>query len=369
MDPQTVPVNSLLRHVAPLRDALARAAAEVVGSGYFVLGPQVARFEAQFADYCGVGHAVGVANGTDALEIALKCVGVGPGDAVVVAANAAMYGTSAVLACGARPAFADVLETYATLDPDRVQALLDDGEGVKAIVVTHLYGRLAHVADIVRRCRARGVAVVEDCAQAHGARDGTGRMAGAFGDVAAFSFYPTKNLGALGDGGVVISNDADIAARARQLRQYGWSCKYVNALPGGRNSRLDEIQAAMLSVMLPHLDHWNACRRSIANRYSAEITSTLLELPPVAGDEFVAHLYVVRSDRRDHVRGVLEAACIQTDVHYPRSDHRQPCHEGRYDAVRLPVTERDAERVLTLPCFPEMTDHEVTKVIRACNQL
>ena len=369
MDTPRIPVNSLSRHVAPLREALAVAAGEVIGSGYFVLGPAVAKFEAEFAAYCGVGHAVGVANGTDALEIALKSVGVGPGDAVLVAANAAMYGTSAVLACGARPVFVDVLEGEATLDPDGVAARLASESAVKAVVVTHLYGRLAHVERIVAHCRARGVAVVEDCAQAHGARDAAGRRAGSFGDVAAFSFYPTKNLGALGDGGAVVSSDGAIAGRARQFRQYGWSGKYVNELPGGRNSRLDEIQAAMLSVMLPHLDAWNARRRAIGNRYSAEIRTPALELPPVAGDESVAHLYVVRSDRRDEVRQALAEAGIHTDVHYPFPDHRQPCHGGRFDAVSLPVTERDAERVLTLPCFPEMTDDEVTRVIDACSLL
>lgn len=365
----TIPVNSLSRHIDPLRDSLSRVADEVVRSGWYVLGPHVARFEADFAKYCGVGHAVGVANGTDALEIALKSAGVGPGDKVVVTANAAMYGTSAVLACAAEPLFVDVIDGEATLDPTSLGELLDSGERVKAVVATHLYGRLANMGEIVARCRKAGIAVVEDCAQAHGAQDARGTRAGAFGDVAAFSFYPTKNLGALGDGGAVVSTNAAIAERARRLRQYGWSGKYVNQTPGGRNSRLDEMQAALLSVMLPCLDEWNTRRRSIANRYSSEIQTDMLDVPPIAGEEYVAHLYVVRTDRRDHVRAALAAAGVETDVHYPCPDHHQPCHAGRYNEVMLPVTEQDAGRVVTLPCFPEMSDEEVSRVIRACNQL
>jgi len=362
-----IPVNSLLRHVKPLQDALMRVASNVIGSGHFVLGPHVTRFEEEFARYCQVGHCIGVANGTEALELALKSVGVAPGDQVIVAANAAMYGTSAVLACGAEPVFADILPVRATLDPAKVEAILHSGNPVKAVLVTHLYGQLADIEEITRLCRAHGVAVVEDCAQAHGARNSEGRCAGAFGDVASFSFYPTKNLGALGDGGAVISDNPELAARVRQLRQYGWIGKYTNALPGGRNSRLDEIQASMLSTMLPMLDGWNARRREIASRYSSEISNRAIELPPVAGEEYVAHLYVVRCDNRNALRKHLVTSGIQTDIHYPIPDHRQPCHAGRYSDVALPVTERDAECVLTLPCFPEMRDDEVSRVIAACN--
>ena len=363
-----IPVNSLLRHVGPLQDALAACATEVIRSGYFVLGPGVTDFERAFADYCGVGHCIGVANGTDALELSLKAVGVIAGDRVALAANAAMYGTSAVLACGGEPLFVDVEPGVSTLSVASLEAALAAEPGIGAVIVTHLYGRLAAIEDIVKLCAGRDIAVVEDCAQAHGARSPDGRRAGAFGDVASFSFYPTKNLGALGDGGAVVTRDTGIADRARKLRQYGWTQKYTNGLAGGRNSRLDEIQARMMLLMLPLLDGWNRRRRDIANRYSSEIHSDAISVPPAAGDEYVGHLYVVRSARRDDLRQHLAAAGIHTDVQYPLPDHRQPCHDGRYEQVSLPVTEADAASVLTLPCFPEMTDDEIQRVVDSCNR-
>lgn len=368
MTPTLLPVNSLARHFAPLHEALAAAAREVVESGYYVLGPGVAAFEAQFAAYCGVDHCIGVANGTDALEIALKACGVGPGARVAVVANAAMYGTTAVLACGATPVFVDIDPATHCMDPAALQRVLDADAKPHAVIVTHLYGRLAAIEAIAAACTAAGVALVEDCAQAHGARLGDGRKAGSFGDVACFSFYPTKNLGALGDGGAVVARDAGIAARARQLRQYGWTSKYTNGLAGGRNSRLDELQARLLSLMLPHLDGWNAARRAIADRYATGIRNPRIEPAPPSGEDGVAHLYVVRSPDRAALQAHLAAAGIQTDVHYPTPDHRQPCHAGAYDDVRLPVTEAHAEQVLTLPCFPEMDDAEVAAVIDACNR-
>jgi dTDP-4-amino-4,6-dideoxygalactose transaminase len=348
--------------------ALASAAREVIASSYYVLGPQTRAFEEEFATYCGVPHCVGVGNGTDALEIALKAVGVGPGDRVAVAANAAMYGTSAVLAAGAEPVFVDVESSTATMSHDALAEVFASPGRVVAVIVTHLYGRLARIAEIVQLARAAGAAVVEDCAQAHGAVLADGRRAGAIGDVASFSFYPTKNLGAVGDGGAVTTRDPLIAARVAQLRQYGWTSKYCNTLSGGRNSRLDEVQAAMLRVMLPLLDGWNARRREIANRYSRMICHPKIEVPPQSGPEFVAHLYVVRCAERDALRAHLHEQGIQTDIHYPRPDHRQPCHAGRYEAVVLANTERDAEQVLSLPCFPELSEDEITRVIDACNR-
>lgn len=364
---ESIPINSLARHIAPLQQMLEATATSVIRSGHYVLGPGVTAFERAFSKYCGVDHCVGVANGTDALELALRAVGVSTGDRVAVVANAAMYGTSAVLACGAEPVFIDVLVDSATMDPTALQLALQSQVGVRAVIVTHLYGRLAPVADIARICRDHSAALVEDCAQAHGARLTGGACAGALGDVAAFSFYPTKNLGALGDGGAVLSRDPAIADNVRKLRQYGWTQKYTNGLAGGRNSRLDEIQARMLLGMLDLLDGWNARRRAIANTYSSQIRHPEIVVPPVSGEEYVGHLYVVRSERRDALRHHLEEHGVQTDVHYPIPDHRQPCHNGRFDEVSLPVTEAQAATVLTLPCFPELDDVEVQRVIGACN--
>lgn len=365
-DTPIIPLNSLSRHIQPLEAALVASTSEVIRSGYYVLGPGVNDFESAFAEYCGAEHCIGVANGTDALELALKAVGVAAGDQVVVTANAAMYGATAVLACGAHPLFVDVEAVGSTMCPTQLAAVLAE-HAPKAVIVTHLYGRLAAIEALVRLCHDQGVAVVEDCAQAHGARRND-RVAGSFGDIAAFSFYPTKNLGALGDGGAVVTSDPALAQRTRQLRQYGWSAKYSNELGGGRNSRLDEIQARMLHLMLPLLDGWNDRRREVANRYSGSIKHTDIVVAPAAGEEYVGHLYVVHSARRDALREHLHAHRIQTDIHYPVPDHRQPCHAGSFDSVRLPVTELQASTALTLPCFPELDDTEVQRVIDACNQ-
>lgn len=366
MTTTSIPINSLSRHIAPLASALGEVAARVVSSGHFVLGPSVSSFEAAFATYCGTRHCAGVANGTDALEIGLRSLGVGPGDRVAVIANAAMYSTTAVVACGATPVFIDVIDQEWTMDPCSLSNAIEAGD-IKAVIVTHLYGRLARMSEIIGICEQRGIPVMEDCAQAHGARDGQGRVAGSLGTVASFSFYPTKNLGGLGDGGAVTTNDPEIDAKVRALRQYGWTSKYTNAISGGRNSRLDEVQAAFLLEMLPLLDGWNDKRRNIANRYSNEIKNPRIDVPTVSGPEYVAHLYVVASEERERLRKHLASAGIQSDVHYPVPDHLQPCHEGKYASMSLPVTSRSADRVLTLPCFPELTDEEASAVIDACN--
>lgn len=363
---KAIPVNSLSRHIEPLKDVLTAAAAKVVGGGYFVLGPNVREFESAFASYCGVEHCIGVANGTDALELSLRALGISAGDRVAVVANAAMYGTSAVLACGAEPVFIDIDASSATMDTAALEVALSKGN-IKAVIVTHLYGQLAEIEDLAALCRRHGVGLVEDCAQAHGARNTQG-LAGSFGDIASFSFYPTKNLGALGDGGAVVTHRDDLAERVRKLRQYGWTQKYTNGIAGGRNSRLDEIQASMLLLMLPHLDHWNQSRRTIAERYAKGIRNERIHLNTSAGESYVAHLYVVRCDDRVALQQHLIENGIQTDVHYPIPDHRQPCLEERFADVHLPLTERDCLTVLTLPCFPELTDSEIDQVIDACNR-
>lgn len=363
-----VPINDLARYADEVSGPLCEKAAEVLKSGYYVLGPCVREFEERFAAYCGVPHCIGVGNGTDALEIALRAVGVQPRDRVLVAANAAMYGTSAVLALGAEPVFVDVSASGAHLESGAVEAVLQTLEPAPAaVIITHLYGRLAPMEAIVELCRSRGIAVVEDCAQAHGATGPDGEKAGSFGDAATFSFYPTKNLGAVGDGGAIICTDDDIAARARQLRQYGWSSKYINELAGGRNSRLDELQAAFLVSLLPDLDRRNDVRREIANRYSREIVHPAIAVPAAAGGEFVAHLYVVRCRRRQELATHLRSNGISCEVHYPLSDHLQPCHEGRFAHYVLPQTQAWCSEALTLPCFPELTIEEVDRVISACN--
>ena len=369
MTPIEIPINSLSRHFAPIAEELSQSMQSVIESGHYVLGPHVAGFEKAFAKYCGAAYCIGVANGTDALELALRAVGVESGQNVIVCANAAMYGTSAVIACNAIPVFVDIDINTATLCPDALKQCLSTSDSpIAAIIVTHLYGRLADMDRITELAKQYGLKVIEDCAQAHGAQDSQNRKAGSFGHASSFSFYPTKNLGAMGDGGAVICSDESIAERLRMLRQYGWSKKYENYLAGGRNSRLDEIQAAFLSHLLPRLDQWNDRRRAIANQYSKNIHHPDIQLPGIAGREHVAHLYVINSPRRDELQRHLSACGIGTDIHYPTPDYRQVLFAGKYVDVKLPNTEKLCSSSLTLPCFPELTDNEVQKVIDACKQ-
>lgn len=241
-----------------------------------------------------------------------------------------------------------------------------DQQRVDALIVTHLYGLLADVEEIVQLAQSRGIPLVEDCAQAHGAAR-HGKKAGSFGDIACFSFYPTKNLGALGDGGAIATSRQDLADRVRQFRQYGWGSKYCVTIAGGRNSRLDEMQAAILGVKLPLLDQWNARRRDIATRYSQGIRNPKVATPKIHGAEYVAHLYVIRTAEREQLKQHLAAVGIPSDVHYPIPDYAQPAYRQIFPDVHLPVTEQACAEVLTLPCFPEMTDSEVDAIIASVN--
>ncbi len=313
-----VPVNDLKRHNGPILPELEEAARSVLGGGWYILGPRVQEFEARFAAYCGADHCIGVGNGTDALELALRAVGAGAGDRVATAANAGGYGTAAILAIGAQPVYVEVDPATMLMD---ARALAAAAPRPRAVIVTHLYGRMADMPALLEA--AGGAPVIEDCAQAHGARL-QGRHAGTWGAAGCFSFYPTKNLGALGDAGALITSDSETAARIRALRQYGWSARYAAEAPYGRNSRLDELQAAVLLVKLPRLEGWNRRRREIARAYGQALAGTGLALPPACGPESVAHLYVVRSPRRDRLRETLRAAGVGSDIHYPVPDYLQP---------------------------------------------
>ncbi len=346
-------------------EACQEAIGRVMGSQWFILGAEVEAFEREFAAWCGVDACVSVANGTDALELALRACGVGAGDGVALAANAGYYGSIAVNLAGATPLYVDIDEATMTMDPASLARVLESESRPKAVIVTHLYGRLANIEELCELAARAGVTLIEDCAQAHGAMRG-GRKAGSFGALGCFSFYPTKNLGALGDGGAVVTSDPALAARLRQLRQYGWASKYHVALPGGRNSRLDEMQAAVLRVRLSWLEQWNASRRDIARRYSAAFASLPLAAPAPVDDAYVAHLYVVRSPERDALRAHLAARGVATDIHYPVADHRQAvAAQGAGGACSLPVTERACATVLSLPCFPGLGAEEADQVIAA----
>jgi dTDP-4-amino-4,6-dideoxygalactose transaminase len=362
----TVPLNDLQRGYDVLAPQLQEAAARVLASGWYVHGPEHQAFEKEFAEYLCAAHCVGVANGTDALEIALKALDPAPGSVVVTAANAGMYSSTAIRRAGLQPRYADVDPATLLLTAGTVDSVLDDD--VSVVVVTHLYGRLADVAGIREVLRDRGIALLEDCAQAAGAGS-PGSRAGSLGDVAAFSFYPTKNLGAFGDGGAVTTSRGDVAARARRLRMYGWTAKYEVGEDGGRNSRLDELQAALLRVQLSHLDEWNETRRAVIARYVAAAEGTSVRVLPAEGPDHVAHLAVVVADDRDVARATLTAAGIQTDVHYPIPDHQQKPFVADYAATSLPVTEQRSGQVFSLPCFPELTAAEIDRVCAALRGL
>lgn len=341
---------------------LSIAIQHVLDSHRYVLGQQVLGFESEFGRYIGTEHCVSVANGTDALELALKTVGVAPGDKVVTVANAGFYGSTAIRAIDAVPLYADVDETTLTLSPMALEHAL--GSQPVAVIVTHLYGQMADMPALSALCERAGVPLIEDCAQAHGAAL-AGRKAGSWGQLGCFSFYPTKNLGALGDGGAITTGDAALAAGLRALRQYGWSHKYTVAVPGGRNSRLDEMQAAILRVKLPLLDAQNAQRRHIAARYNQAFAALPLQCPPSVDGDYAAHLYVVRSPQRDALRAFLQAHGIATDVHYPVADHRQPAYPHVHLAGALEVTQAACAGVVSLPCYPGMAQADVDRVIGA----
>ena len=354
---RSIPLNDLARHNGPLAGPLTAAMARVLSSGRLILGDQVSAFEREFAAYLGVGHCIGVGNGTDALEIALRALGVGPGDEVLTVANAGMYAACAAVCVGARPVFVDIEPERMTMDPASLAEIRAHSPRAKAVVVTHLYGRMADMPMIEKA--AGGLPIIEDCAQAHGARR-QDRMAGSFGALACFSFFPTKNLGALGDGGAVVTSDAGLAEDVRRLRQYGWEKKYDAIRAGGRNSRLDEIQAAVLRLKLPLLDGWTTRRRAIVERYRAALPAGAI---PATGADDVAHLAVARIAKRDTFRVALGAKNIDTAIHYPVADYRQPAMAAIVKHVSLPETERAITEIVTLPCFPEMTDDEIARAV------
>lgn len=341
-----------------------QAIARVLNSGWVILGPEVKRFEETFAAYVGSSHCVTLANGTEAIELALRALGIQPGDRIATAANAGMYSGTAFAAIGALPYYVDVDLATRNITLEGVVHALESG--VRGVVATHLYGRATpQIEAIAAVCAERGVPLLEDCAQAHGARIG-GRQVGTFGDAASFSFYPTKNLGALGDGGAVMTSRHDVADKVRSLRQYGWTSKYRVEVPNARNSRLDELQAAILNGFLPMLDDMNRRRSVIARRYAEGITHTSVTPPKVGDEAYVAHLFVVTCEDRDGLREHLRANGIASDVHYPIPDYRQPVNATDAD-IALPNTDWLARHILTLPCYPELTDDAVDKVIVAIN--
>jgi dTDP-4-amino-4,6-dideoxygalactose transaminase len=364
--PQTDPKAAYLTQRADIDAAIAR----VLGRGWYILGEEVAAFEHEFAAYIGCAHGIGVASGTDALVLALRALGVGSEDSVATVSHTAVATVAAIELAGAKPLLVDIDPATYTLDPAALSRAFAAPPGrIAAVVPVHLYGQPSELAEILPLARRHGAAVVEDCAQCHGARSGE-RRAGSLGDIAAFSLYPTKNLGALGDGGVVVTGDAVLAERVKALREYGWRERYVSDM-AGMNSRLDEVQAAILRVKLAALDADNARRRAIAAAYDEKLSGLGLGLPVRRGGaSHVFHQYVVRSPRRDALRDALKRRGIGTNIHYPVPVHLQPAYVGRIAVGPggLVESERAAREVLSLPIYAQFEDAAVARVAAALNE-
>ncbi len=353
-----VPFVDLGRSWKEIRAESVAAFERIAAASAFVLGEELTRFEQEFAAYCEAAHCVGVSDGTEAIRLALLALGIGPGDEVVTVPMTFIATIEAIAQTGARPVLVDVDPVTRCMDPRALATAI--GPDTRAVVPVHLYGRPAPVEEIRAACGERGIALVEDAAQAHGG-ELAGRRVGSLGDAAAFSFYPTKNLGAYGDGGFVATNDPDVADRARLLRGYGWRQRYLSE-SHGINSRLDELQAAVLRVKLRHLDAANEERQRRARLYDEALrgVATPVEQPWA---EAVYHLYVIESERRDALKAALNDAGIATDVHYPLPSHLQPATADLGYAVgSLPETERLAAQVLSLPMYPELPIKHVERV-------
>lgn len=345
--------------------AIDAAMRRVLDSGQYILGPEVGAFEAEFAAAIGSEHCIGVGNGTDAIHLALRACGVAPGDTVITVSHTATATVTAIELAGARALLVDIDPATFTLDPAKLEATLRRHPECRALVLVHLYGRPAD-PDCVDIARRHGLRVVEDCAQAHGAAV-AGRTTGTWGDVAAFSFYPTKNLSAVGDGGAVATSDAELAAHVRRLHQYGWRERYVSDEPG-LNSRLDELQAAILRVKLPALRADNARRAQLAAIYTRSLAGTAYVPPSVSEDvTHVFHQYVIRAPRRDALLADLLARGIPAAIHYPRPVHLQPAYAGRVGigVGGLVATERASGEILSLPMHPHLGEDAVHHVLAA----
>lgn len=340
------------------RSAILKAMKRVVDSGCYVLGPEVKSFESAFADYIGVRHAVGVGNGMEAIQISLMALGIGPGDEVITTPLSAVATVLAITAMGAMPVFVDIDEFY-HIDADKIERNITTK--TKAIIPVHLYGQMTDMGKIMAMAKERSIEVIEDCAQAHGAKQNN-RKAGSVGRLGCFSFYPTKNLGGIGDGGMITTNDDILAKKCRMLRNYGQKNRYKHEMKG-MNSRLDELQAAILSEKLKWLDDNNRKRQDIANIYMKELNGIEgLELPKIrSSSEHVFHLFVIATEKRDSLMEHLKSIGIDSLVHYPIPIHEQACMSD-LSKQKLPIVEEKTKKILSLPIHPYLTNREVDYV-------
>lgn len=363
MTHDVIPFVDLRAQYASIRDEVDAAMTAVLGRGDFILGQDVRLFEQEFAAYCGATHCLGVASGTDALRLALQACGIGRGDEVITTAHTFIATVLAIVEAGATPVLVDCDPTYGLIDVAQIEAAITPR--TRAIMPVHLYGQPADMDPILQLAYTHGLRVIEDACQAHGATY-KGRRCGSIGDIAAFSFYPGKNLGAYGDGGAVTTGCDELADKVMLLRNYGQRVKYEHLEKGG-NSRLDSLQAAVLRVKLRHLDVWNEGRRRAARAYDVALASTGLGLPQVAPwGTHVFHLYVVRTSQRSAAQQALDGAGAQHGIHYPIPVHRQAAMADLgYGPGAFPVAESLAPEILSLPMFPELTEAQVARVAAA----
>jgi len=362
-----VPFLDLNAHHASLRGEFERVIGEVIDSAAFAGGPFVEKFEQEFASFCGCDHAVGVGSGTEALWLSLLACGVGPGDEVITVANTFMATAEAITYCGARPVFVDVNETTYTMDPAGLEDAL--GPGTKVIIPVHLFGQPADMDPILEFARKHNLFVIEDAAQAHGAKY-KGRTAGTIGDAGCFSFYPSKNLGALGEAGAIITNDAELQEKLRILRDHGQVRKYHHEVIGW-NCRMDGIQAAVLSVKLPYLESGNSLRRTHALEYNRAFDGMGEVITPFEASyaRHVYHVYAIRVEERDEVTRFLNERAIQCAVHYPIPIHLQKAYQDLgYKTGSLPISEKIAREFISLPMFPELTEAQINMVVLATKE-
>ena len=343
------------------KDEIDTAISRVLEKGWYILGEEVKAFEEEFAKYNDIRHGIGVGSGTEALHLALVTCDVGKGDEVITVSHTAVATVSAIELAGAKPVFVDIEPNFYTIDPAKLGAAIT--QKTKAIIPVHIYGQPADMDPIVEIAERYSLKVIEDCAQAHGAKY-NGKRVGSIGDIGCFSFYPTKNLGALGDGGMVVTNNARLAEKAKLLREYGWTERYVSHFAGW-NTRLDELQAAILRVKLKYLDEDNSKRVRIAELYNKELEVCDIILPKQRKDSaHVYHLYVIRSERRDTLLTFLKGKGIGALIHYPVPVHLQPAYRSLHGCDKLPETEKITKEIISLPIYPELSESDIQTTIK-----